>query len=463
MAIAVDGIVSGLDTTAIIDSLVAVYSIPKESLEQKVEDYEETQEAISGVISRMEDIQAALEAIDTSSEFRAYSASSSDENAVLAEVDGDAIAGAYEVETTQLATSEMEVSEAFASMSDADTIAYGTYSITYGGTATEITLDSSETSLQDLADAINDTTDGVEGVTAYIINNGDAATPYQLVLVGEDTGADNTIEFAAVSTAGAGVEPTFTETQAALDAEVTVNGLSIASDSNTLDDVIPGMTLTLTEVTSGAVTVTVAQDTETMEANLQAFVDAYNELASYIDTNSVYNYDEGIRGPLVGETSVTLLMSSLQSALTAQYESGSEYDALSKIGLELDSSGTLSLDSEALDDAMAANFDEVEALFTADNGFTAAMLTGYENGLGEEIGAVFDLYLDEDTGSLETRYDSLESRIEDVEDQIADYEERIERYEERLRAQYENMEVTLGLLEATTSYLEAILSTDDDD
>ncbi len=469
MTIAVDGIVSGLETSSIIDSLVAVYSLPKEGLEDQVSEYEDKQEKISGLMSRLEDLRTSLETLNESTDFRAYTASSSDETTVMAAATGEAIEGAYSIEVDQLATSEMEVStDSFTDYDADDTIAYGDYTITYGtNDPVTISLESDETTLQDLATAIND---GVEGVTAYIINNGSDTEPYQLVLVGEDTGEDNTIDFTAGTTYGTGTVPTFTETQAAQDANFTINGISIASDSNIVSDAVPGLELTLTQETTAPVTVAVTQDTETMLANVQTFVDAYNEVQDYIDTNSVYNYDDDIRGEFVGESTVQRVASGLASAVTDIYEdvtdayadSDYQFDALSRFGISLDSDGTMELDEDVFTDALANDFDQVEAMFTADGGFADIMLDGYTNDLGDEVPGVIDVYADTDTGTLQVRYDSLDSRIDDLEGQIEDYEARIERYEERLRSQYEAMEVTLGILEATSSYLEALFSDDDD-
>ncbi len=456
MTIAVDGIVSGLDTSSIIDSLVAVYSVPKESLEDTVSGYEDKQEALSGLMSRLDDLTASLETLNESTDFRAFTASSSDETSVLSEATGEAIAGAYEVDVSQLATSELEVSDqSFDSYTDADTIAYGDYTITYGDAApVTVTLASDETSMQDLVDAINDE---VEGVTAYIVNNGSDTNPYQMVLVGEDTGADNTIDFAAGATAGAGAVPTFTETQSAQDASFTINGIDIASDSNIVSDAVPGLQLTLTQETTSPVTVTVTEDRSTMVENIQTFVDAYNEVIDYIDTQSVYNGEEGIRGAFVGESSVQRVASGLATALTAQYTSGDTIEALSFLGITTDSDGNIDFDQDSFGDALDDHYDEVEAMFTSDDGFAAALL-GTDTTTG-----LIDVYVDSDSGTLQTRYDSLDSRIDDLEDQIDRYEDRIDRYEQRLRSQYEAMEVTLGVLEATTSYLDALFSSSDSD
>jgi flagellar hook-associated protein 2 len=454
MTIAVDGIVSGLDTSSIIDSLVAVYSVPKEGLEDQVSEYEDKQEALTNLMSRLDDLSSALTTLNSSTEFRAFTASSSDETAVLAEASGEAIAGAYTIDVDQLATSELEVSDqSFSSYTEDDTIAYGDYTITYGSNdPVTITLDSSQTSLNDLVTAINEQ---VDGVTAYVVNNGSDTDPYQLVLVGEDTGAENTIEFEATATLGTGTVPTFTETQAAQDASFTINGISIASDSNIVSDSVPGLQLTLTQETSSPITVTVTEDRATMEENIQAFVDAYNEVIDYIDTQSVYNADSGIRAPFVGESSVQRVASGLASAISALYTGGDSINALSLMGISTDSSGNLEFDSDAFGDALDNYYDDVESMFTSDTGFAAALL-----GTADTVGLI-DVYVDSDSGTLQTRYDSLDSRIDDLETQIERYEDRIDRYEERLRSQYEAMEVTLGVLESTTAYLEALFSTDE--
>jgi flagellar hook-associated protein 2 len=248
------------------------------------------------------------------------------------------------------------------------------------------------------------------------------------------------------------VVPTFTRTQAPQNAEFTVNGISISSSTNEVSGAVPGLSLTLAQQTTSPVTIAVTRDTEAMLANVQAFVDAYNSVIDYIDTHSAYNAEEGIRGEFVGESSVQRVASGLASAVASAYGT-TGINSLGLIGISLDSDGTMSLDADTFSDALDADIGAVEALFTSDTGFAAALL-----GNDETVGLI-DLYIDEDTGTLQSRYDSLDARIDDLNDQIERYEDRIDRYEERLRAQYEAMEVTLGALESTTDYLAALLDT----
>jgi flagellar hook-associated protein 2 len=142
----------------------------------------------------------------------------------------------------------------------------------------------------------------------------------------------------------------------------------------------------------------------------------------------------------------------LASAVASAYGS-SGFNSLGLIGVSLSSDGTMSLDEDTFTAALDEDIASVEALFTSDTGFAAALL-----GHDETVGLI-DLYIDEDTGTLQSRYDSLDSRIDDLDDQIERYEDRIDRYEERLRAQYAAMEVTLGALQSTTDYLAALLDT----
>jgi flagellar hook-associated protein 2 len=217
-----------------------------------------------------------------------------------------------------------------------------------------------------------------------------------------------------------------------------------------LNDVIPGMTLTLEEETSEPVTITVSSDPDAVEAKIQAFLDAYNSVISFIDVQSVYNEEAELKGPFVGESSVRRVMEGLSNVVTSEFTGlGQDYDALSLIGITTDySSGALELDSDTFQDLLDAEPDQVADLFTNENGFIPAMLDR------------LDLYVDPVDGSLYERSDSIETSIEDLEDQVARIEERIVRYEERLRRSFSSMESTLGQLQTTQSYLSAMLGED---
>jgi flagellar hook-associated protein 2 len=336
----------------------------------------------------------------------------------------------------------LEVSQGFSDKSSTGEVAEGTLSVTYAGTSTEITVDSSNSSLEKLAAEI----DAIDGLTAYVLDTGAATDPYKMVVQGNDTGADNTIAFDTSGlTVGAAV-PSFTENRSAQDSSVDINGITVTGASNSINDAIPGLDIELYQTTSSAAEVTVGLDREEITANVQAVIDAHGEVVSWVNTKSAYNADLGIQGPFVGETAVGRIMRGLQTIVSNTYSGGESLDSLAVMGIKTQSTGKLSIDSEVFDAAMDEYLDDVVAMFTSDDGFSAAMK------------AKIDVYIDPVDGSLVSFEDSLEDRIDSLETQVSSYEYRIERYEARLRTKFSTMEAMLGGMQGTSNYLNAYLN-----
>ena len=266
MAISVDGIVSGIDTTSLISELSASYSAPKTLLEEDIVEAEALQSGMTALSGLLSDLSESLENIQDVEDLRAYTVSYPETDALIAEADGEAIAGVYSVEITALASSELEVSEGFADQSSTGVIATGTLSVTYAGTTTDITVDATNSSLVELASDI----DGIDGISAYVMDTGDASTPYRLVIQGEDTGDSNTITMDTSGLTGAGTVPTFTEQTTAANAELSINGIDVTSESNTVNDSIAGLSLDLTAVTTDPIDVTISLDADGMEEKVES-------------------------------------------------------------------------------------------------------------------------------------------------------------------------------------------------
>lgn len=440
MGISVGGIVSGLDTEALVEDLVNAYSTPKVVMEDQLEDLEEAQEAFAGLTNRLEDLQAALDDLASVGEFQSWSTATSDAGVVGVSASEGAIPGSYSVLVNALASAETEVSQGYADAESEGVLGTGTLSITYGGTTTELTLDGTET-LEDIADTINEQ---VDGVTAYIMDTGDATNPYRLVIAGEDTGAVNSITVDTAALSG-GTAPSFTETTTAADAEVELNGVTITDSDNELT-AVPGLTFSLESVSATAVEVTVAADVDGMADKVQAFVDAYNDVISYIDQQSAYNTDEDIKGPFVADSLVSSVQRSLSSVIVDMYAAGT-FTGLAQLGVSTEQSGELAFDAAEFADAYAEDPDGVVSLFTdSTDGFTTAM------------DAVLETLLDEDDGSLANRDESLAEEIETTQERIEQFDEQMDAYEARLWDQFTAMELALADLEAASSALSALFT-----
>lgn len=441
MGISVGGLVSGIDTDSLVAGLVAAYGTPKTVMESQLADLQEEQDAFAGLDTRLTTLRTSLEKVSTTDSFEAYTATSADDSYVGVTASTGAIAGRYSVKVNQLATSASQLSQGFASKTTDGALGTGTFALTYGSTTTNITVDST-TSLSDLADAINDQADGV---SAYVMNTGDATTPYRLVLTGDDTGAANTISVDTSAMSG-GTAPAFTEVSAAEDAEVEINGITITDSDNTIDQAIPGLSFTAEALTSTAVNVDVSLDTTAMADKIKAVVDAYNSVMSYVGVKSSYNADADIKGPFVGQGLVSTITDSLSSMITAQYGSNA-VNALSQMGISTEKDGSLTFDTTAFSEAFAANPDDVIALFTDETtSFTAT------------FDAALKSLTEGEYSPLEARGDSLQDDIDTTSDRIDTLTANLTKYEERLKKQFSKMEILMSQAQTAQSALSALFS-----
>ena len=445
MSLQVDGIISGLDTSALISAILESSGIPKKAIEARIADFETKSARISDLISRISDVTTALEDMEEIGDFRSYAAAYTENDAFTVEVDGEAVEGSYDIEVSAIAKAEQWVSLGFSAKST-DAGLTGDLSFEYDGTTTAI--DATGLTLSEIATEIND----VDGLTAYVMDTGDATSPYRLVVQGDDRGSDYSVDFSSSDASVAatlGFDDSANRTVEAASAELTINGVAVTSDSNTVSDAVPGMELTLTGTTDEAITVEVSSDPDAIEEKVQAFVDAYNVVVNFISTNSLYDSDDGVRGAFVGESGVRRVSQGMASIVTAEYTAlGQDYDAMGLIGIETSSTGTLSIDSDKFQEVLLADPDQVADLFTADDGFIAAMKDQ------------LDVYTDDTTGSLQVRKDSIEERISDLNDDVDDLQDRLDRMEERLREQFTAMETTMGRLTGAQTFITNLLTTD---
>ncbi len=456
MSITIGGLASGIDTDALVVGLVAAASRPGDLLEAQQAEIESRQSAYSTLSARLATLQEALQAIDEVDEFRAVAATSTNDDAVGVTAAGDAIVGAFTVQVNALAAASLHVSQGFADRDDDALGATGSLVITVGSAAAvTVTLDGTHSSLDDMVSAINDQ---VEGVTAYVMDTGDAATPYRLVIAANSTGTANDVVVdtaALTAVSGTGAVPTLSEVTNAADASIEINGVVVTHSDNDIEGVIQGVTIhayattaTDAQITAGTGSlerVTVTRDEDAMVEAIQAIVTAWNAVTTHIATQRSWNPDESIRGHFIGESVPRQVTQQLQSAVASSYGTG-DITALSQLGISTNQDGELELDEDALREALSANFENVVSLFT----------DAAPDGVNAALQAVIDTFIDEDDGTVEGRIESLGDQIETMQDRIDAFDARMEAYEERLRSQFTQMEIIMSRLDSSMSILEAL-------
>ncbi len=441
MGITVDGLVSGLDTTSIIEAYVAVAGASTETLREQQTDVETRRSLLQSFNSLLEDIQTSMADYEEAADLRLVTANSSDEEVLTVSAATGAQPGTFDFDVVQLARSEMEVGNGFDSQTD-DVFTGGSISISVAGASppTQIDIDgaSNNTSLSGLADYISDNIDGVE---AYVLDDGGDTNNYHLVVVSEETGSSQTVNIDTSLLQGDAL--TFTEAIAAQDAQLDIAGLAVFSESNTFEDVIPG--LTFEAMSEGDAIVTVAPDTEGVVEAVQTFVDSYNQAMSFIDSYTGIGANDSISA-LASESSVLRqVQSALQSSMSGMYVAG-DLQGASMLGFSTEQDGSLSLDTDKLTDVLGDNYtDALEILAGTD-------------GIFQSLDGKLDVIVDPDEGTLALRTESLDEQIEAFEDQILADEARLETYEDTLRQQFTNLEMTLAELQTMSSFVTALFS-----
>ncbi|MBM6443004.1 MULTISPECIES: flagellar filament capping protein FliD [Pseudomonas] len=441
------GVGSGLDLDSILESLE---DSKETSLLDPITAQEDSVEAeISAygtLTSALTTLQSAVEALADESLYKSLTTTLSG-TGVTAATTSEAEAGTYQLEVTQLAQAQSLTTDGIADKTTA--LGTGTLTLQVGTKeAVSITLDSSNNTLEGIRDAINAAD---AGVTASIVSDG-SDTPYRLVLTSDSTGTESEMTVTYTGTDSTdeasslfgydGSTGNMTETVEALDAKLTINGISISSQSNTVEDALEGVTLSLS-TTGSSQTLTITQDTDAILDAITTFVDAYNDYVTTVDDLTAYDADTDTAGELLGDSTTRRISSELSSDLYSAIGSGT-YSYLSQLGISLEVDGTLSIDEDTLTTALEDNIDAVSEFFIGTDdttGFITQMSTDLDN------------YLDEDDGLIVAKTDSLESKLEQLEERYVEKQALIDSEMARWTDEFTQLDTLISELNSTADYL----------
>ena len=308
-----------------------------------------------------------------------------------------------------------------------------------------IDIDADDT-LQDVSDKINQL--GAD-YSAAVINDGSPVAPYRLSVNSLVSGLRGRILLDQGDT-GLSVD-TLVE---ARDAVVFFGGsdaqtpIVLRSSTNTLNDLLEGVTIDLVGTSDEPVDLSVTQDVDSIVEDLDAFVSAYNNVIDRIDDLTSFDDETYERGILFGDSTVNTIERRIYTAVTQAYDTGSEaITRLSTIGITIGDGGHLSLDETKFRESYAENPEAVEELFTAED-------TGF--------GTIFDEVLDELTrstdGTLARKDASLESREDLLNDRIDTLQILLDRTQERYERQFTALETALASLQSQQSALTTLES-----
>ena len=431
---------SGLDTAKLVDDLANASRAPKaDMLAKRLQTVQSKISAVAQARSDLESFAKSLTDLVAGGSLQSQP-SLSDPSALSAVANTGARIGnlASEIVINQLARAQTVYSDYVADPAAA--IGQGSMTLSIGGQDFAISVDASHDSLNGLASAINAS---ASGVSATVISDTNGS---RLVLRGQTGSAKAftlTSTDAALQGFAYGSGGVMTLGQSAQDAKFTVDSVAYVRDSNTVPDVISGVTLTLKKAAPGApIAIGTTRPTEALRQTIQDFVSVYNTLKKDMDA---------ARTATGSDSALRALDRQLSSLLSTPLSSDPTISRLSDIGIATSRDGTISLDAAKLDAALKNNPDAVEALFSPTRDATHSVTSD------PGVAIVLQKLSDGATGtdgllsSLGKRLDSESAGI--VKDQ-ARMEEREAAYRNRLEQQFGTLDSRISALKATQSYLE---------
>jgi flagellar hook-associated protein 2 len=447
MSISVGGLVSGLDTNSIIEQLMELQQKPIVKLQQKEAAYQVELSAYGSLKGILDSLQSAVEDLDSVSNLTRFSAVSGDTDLFSVSADENATAGSYGITVQQLAGVHKLTSGAF---SKEEYIGEGTLHLRVGnGSTMDIDVSATDT-IVEMAQAINDSEAGVRAGVIF-----DGAAGYFLTLAADETGVENVINLTVTDTGDAnntdmnglsrlvydkGVTENLSNSQDAADSIVTVDGVAdIHRDTNVINDVIEGVTLTLESAPAAPdnqTTLTVSRDLDAVASQITAFVDAYNEAIDVFETYQSYDTDSEDAGVLLGDAATKSMRNRLNTMVTATVSGVESFTRLADLGITLNREGRLEVDSSTLNSALEDHFDDVAQFFTQS--------TEGSEGFAVRMEDTLYAILRSTDGTLAARTDGIQNSIDGIEDQVERIEMRNLAWEARTRAQFNALEVLLA-------------------
>ena len=401
--------------------------------------------AFGSLKSALADFRDKLEVMKDLNKFLSRRAISGDEDFFTVTAGSDALPARYSLEVVQLAQAQKLTSGAFAD-SDA-VVGTGTLTLTVGALSADIEITAENNTLAGIRDAINSAIDN-PGVAATIVN---ADSGSYLILTSESTGAANNITVTQAGgdgglsaleyDPGMGVT-SLTESIAAQDALIRIDGFDVMSDTNSFSGAVQGVTIDILQSTSGAAQdLTVENDDDAARDLVGDFVESYNVLIEIFDNITAYDAESEIAAPLIGDATIRGIRDQIRRELSAAVSDPNlPFSTLREIGVEVQLDGKMEINDDEISTVLSDDFVKFGQLFANADGFATRLFD------------LADGFLKTD-GIIETRTKGLTETIDGFADDRAALNERLASLETRLLRQFNALDSLLAQLSSTSNFL----------
>lgn len=474
----------GLDVKSIISQLVALEKRPLDTLKLQAATTNTKISAFGQIKSLVSTLSDAASKLTSFTGWNSVSATSSDSAFVSASAIGGTQATNFNVEVQALAKAQSTASGSISGAVGAGTlkIQSGSWGVTTpgaGGTfvgkgsAVDIEVSATDT-VADIAVKINGSN---AGVTATILTD---AGGQRLLLRSKETGLESGFQLTASE--GGDTDPlsagntdasglsrltsaqiTTGATQMAANAKATVNGIDVESATNTFENTVAGVTFKAEKLTelNKPITISVAKDTSAIQANVEAFVKAYNEVNKTLNESTKYDKAAKSIGLLQGDSTALGLQSALRSAMQGVSPGSTLYQRLADIGVVQKTSsdpmataalgGELMVDTTKLNKALSQNPEEVKKFFRGSDGVSTS-------GLAYKVKTLTAAMLSSD-GFFKSKDGVLQASLKRNEQDQVSVNMKVNNFEKRITARYNALDTQMSSLNALNAYISQQVTT----
>jgi len=443
----VGGIASGLDTDSIIAKLMSIERRPLTLLKERESSLNTKLGLYQKANSLLNALKSAATTIGTASTLQSASVLSSDTNTVTVTATSSPNYGTYSIgSVTSIARQSVHRSVGFSSQNTPiGGPAGSTLTLTVGSNT--VTVSNYETkSLLDIRNEINNA--GI-GAQASVVDFSGTGTDYRLVVSATQTGTANAV---TVTTDTGSLGMTMLQAASDLVFQFGTGGgaQTITRSSNTVSDLIEGVTLTFLQTKATATNISITPDVTQNVENVQAFVKAVNDLFQFFKDELTFDPNAKTQKPLVGDSTLNSIRTDVRSKLTEPVTGlgSSTITALSRLGITFDvDTGLMKVDTARLTEQLTNKPTEVVDFFEA---FAAQLTNTSKTGLLDRITDSVD-------GTIATRIDGVNDEISRLQEAQAALEERLARKEELLRKQFIRLEQVIAQSQSQFSYFQSQL------
>lgn len=429
---------SGIDTQTLAKDLMEATREPRKAIIDEKITKSEARISGYGVIQfSLGELKTAFSGLNDLSDFASLQVANTQSSAMGVVASPTAAAGSYQVNVTQVAQAQRTSSDGFAERSTALNSG-ASFDLTLsvnGGTNQTITVDTDTPA--GVVAAIN----GADlGITAQLIQTS-GNTPWKIVVTGEE-GEEQ--DFTLTAPVDLGFDDVANELQTAQNALLTVNGLSIERTTNSVSDVIDGVTFNLATVTTGAARIDLTRDNSGITQKINDLVTAYNNFEENLKIlGDRASEVEEFGGALAGDSLLQNVRSQVRAMLTSTSSTpGSTVTAPRDVGLSFDRYGVLQFDKEKLATQLQSNFDEVAQMFSANTNNQSVYSVADAGVAGDAVKAIDEMM--RSTGLIAQQTDNATQQVDRFKADLEKLEDQMEKLLERYMRQFSAMESIVG-------------------